>query len=101
MVGRHHQLNGHEFEQVPGDGEGQGGLTYCSLWDRKESNTTEQLNKIHALFHRKGNYSMMTLGFDLSAFTVLSQCLFQNANSLATQVQFSSVQLLSYTGNRF
>ena len=31
MVGRHHQLNGHECEQTPGDGEGQGGLVCCSL----------------------------------------------------------------------
>ena len=30
MVGRHHQLNGHEFEQTPGDGEGQGNLACCS-----------------------------------------------------------------------
>ena len=30
MVGWHHQLNGHEFEQILGDGEGQGNLVYCS-----------------------------------------------------------------------
>ena len=30
MVGLHHQLNGHEFEQTPGDGEGQGSLACCS-----------------------------------------------------------------------
>ena len=44
MVGWHHQLNGHEFEQAPGDGGGQGGLACCSPWDRKELNTAEQLN---------------------------------------------------------
>ena len=32
MVGWHHQLNGHEFEQAQGDGEGQGGLACCSPW---------------------------------------------------------------------
>ena len=32
MVGRHHQLNGHEFEQALGDGEGQGSLVYFSSW---------------------------------------------------------------------
>ena len=32
MVGWHHQLNGHEFEQTPGDSEGQGSLACCSLW---------------------------------------------------------------------
>ena len=40
----HHQLNGHEFEQILGDGEGQGSLVCFSPWGRKESSTTEQLN---------------------------------------------------------
>ena len=44
MVGWHHQLNGHEFEQVPGDGEGQGSLACRSPWGHKESDMTEQLN---------------------------------------------------------
>ena len=44
MVGWHHQLNGHEFEQAPGVGDGQGGLAYCSPWGHKESDTTEWLN---------------------------------------------------------
>ena len=43
VVGSHHGLNGHEFEQAPGDGEGQGSLVCCSPWGRKESDTTEQL----------------------------------------------------------
>ena len=44
MVGWHHRLDGHEFEQVSGVGDGQGSLTYCSPWGHKELNTTEQLN---------------------------------------------------------
>ena len=44
MVGWHHQLNGHEFEQAPEDGEGQGILACCSPWGHKELNATEQLN---------------------------------------------------------
>ena len=44
MVGWHHQQNGHEFEQVPGDGEGQGSLVCCRPWDHKESDMTEGLN---------------------------------------------------------
>ena len=36
MIGWHHQLSGREFEQTLGNGEGQGILTCCSLWDRKE-----------------------------------------------------------------
>ena len=35
MVGWHHQLNGHEFKQSPGVGDGQGSLAYCSLWGRR------------------------------------------------------------------
>ena len=45
MVGWHHWLNEHEFEQAPGDGEGQGSLACCSTWGGKESETTDQLNK--------------------------------------------------------
>ena len=44
MVGWHHRRDGHEFEQAPGDGDGQGGLACCSPWGCKESNETEQLN---------------------------------------------------------
>ena len=44
MVGCHHQLNEHEFEQVPSDGEGQESLVCCRLWGPKESDTTERLN---------------------------------------------------------
>ena len=40
MVGWHHPLNGHEFEQVPGDSEGQGILACCSALGSKESDTT-------------------------------------------------------------
>ena len=36
MFGRHHRLNGHEIEQTPGDGEGQGSLACCSPWGCKE-----------------------------------------------------------------
>ena len=43
MVGWHHQLDGHEFEQVLGVGDGQGSLACCSQWGRKESNMSEQL----------------------------------------------------------
>ena len=39
-VGRHHRLNGHEFEQILGDNEGQGSLEYCSPWGHKELDTT-------------------------------------------------------------
>ena len=44
MAGWHHRLDGHEFEQVPGIGDGQGSLACCSPWGCKESDMTEQLN---------------------------------------------------------
>ena len=40
MVGWHHLLNGHEFEQTPGDSERQGSLVCCNPWGRKESDMT-------------------------------------------------------------
>ena len=40
MVGWHHRLNGHEFEQAPGDGEGQGSLVHSSPWEFEESDMT-------------------------------------------------------------
>ena len=44
MVGWHHQLDGYEFEQVPGASNGQGGLACCSPWGHKKLDTTERLN---------------------------------------------------------
>ena len=44
IVGWHHWLDGHEFEQAPGIGDGQGSLMCCSPWGSKESNTRERLN---------------------------------------------------------
>ena len=44
MVGWHHQLDGCEFEQALGVGDGQGGPACYSPWGRKESDTTERLN---------------------------------------------------------
>ena len=44
MVGWHHQLDGHEFEQALDVGNGQGSLACCSPWGRKESDVTERLN---------------------------------------------------------
>ena len=40
----YHRLDGHEFEQAMGVGDGQGGLACCDSWGRKEWDTTEQLN---------------------------------------------------------
>ena len=57
MVGWHYRLNGHEFEQAPGDGEGQGSLECCSPWGYKESDTTEQLNNSNKNQEEKSEYN--------------------------------------------
>ena len=51
MVRWHHRLKGHEFEQTPGDGEGQGSLACCIPWGHKQLDTMERLNKIKPLLH--------------------------------------------------
>ena len=50
IVGWHHWLNGHEFEQAPGVGDGQGSLVYCSPWGHSQSDTTEWLNWTDPLY---------------------------------------------------
>ena len=45
MVGWHHQLDGHEFEQALGVGDGQGSLLCCSPQNHKESDIAQQLNR--------------------------------------------------------
>ena len=44
MVGWHHQLSGHEFEETPGESEGQRSLAYCGSWGHQELDMIEQLN---------------------------------------------------------
>ena len=60
MVGWHYQLNGHEFKQAPGDGEGQGGLTCCSPWSCRVGHdwATKQLFNYSTTFSYMWNYPM-------------------------------------------
>ena len=53
LVGWHHQLSGHKFEQTLGDSEGQGSLECCSPWGHKDSVVTERLND-NQLFNYSG-----------------------------------------------
>jgi len=50
MVGWHHRLDGHEFEEAPVDGEGQGSLVCFSPWGHRESDMTEQQNNNKMVF---------------------------------------------------
>ena len=60
MVGWHHQLNGHEFEQSLGAGDEQGSLMCCSLWGHKELDMTEQLTELIRFFG-----GVVSLGFSI------------------------------------
>ena len=63
MVGWHHRLNGHEFEQTPGDSGGQGNWACCSPWDHKELDTTERLNnksEIEPMTERRKNSHILS-----------------------------------------
>ena len=51
----HHQLNGHELEQAPGVGDGQGGLACCVPWGHKESDMTEWLNNNKSIHNSSKN----------------------------------------------
>ena len=53
MVGWQHRVNGHEFQEAPGEGEGQVSLACCSPWGRKELDTTELLSNHHRWFNGK------------------------------------------------
>ena len=64
MVGWHHWLNGHEFEQSPGDGKGQGSLACYSLWGRKELDVIELHNNNKSCFY--------TICWFTSPFTAVS-----------------------------
>jgi len=57
MVGWHHRLNGHEFEQTQGDSEEQGSLACCSPWGRKELDKYQRTTKLarnalHKTYHK-------------------------------------------------
>ena len=58
MVGCHHWLNGHEFEQAPGDGERQGSLVCCSPWGHKESHMSDWVNRTEQNWRRNYNSSI-------------------------------------------
>ena len=73
MVGWHHQLNGHEFEQTPEDGKGYGSLAYCSPWGCKESDMAERLNNSNIPIQNKRFLKMRELN---KSILFLNNCSF-------------------------
>ena len=94
MVGWHHRLNGHEFEQAPGDGEGQESLACCSPWDHKELAVTERLNittntttRDEPNEHTKYDVQLYTSKYNLPSFpTQVGRA----ANNLLSELSVSS-----------
>ena len=91
LVGWHHWLDGHEFEQALGVVDGQGSLACCSPWGRKESDTTEQLNWTeemgrlrNALYVVKNRGSM---NFICACFLFCFSLYFLNYESMITHLQ--------------
>ena len=76
MVGWHHQLNGHEFEQTLGDGERQGSLVCCSPWGHKGSGhdlvTTQQQQHPSLLCKSYLKQLRVVIGFTVLGMTLLS-----------------------------
>ena len=73
MVGKHHRLNGHEFEQVLGVVDGQGSLACCSPWGHKESDTAENLPSTIPFAGFSGQEGCSGLPFPSPAVHVLSE----------------------------
>ena len=68
MVGWHHRLNGHEFEQALGLGEGLGKLACCNSWGHKDSNTTQRQNKAKSVGCSKSSAEVEI--YSLDAFII-------------------------------
>ena len=76
MVGEHHQLSGYEFEQTPGNNEGQGSLACCSPWGVKEQDTTQQLNNyVEKIFFNNHQFDQKTEGEEIDKFYLKTQSL--------------------------
>ena len=71
MVGWHHQLNGHEFEQTPGDSEGQGGLLCCSSWSWEQLNKGSLKKDIHRVYNRFLMHTLHIIALKRISFQIL------------------------------
>ena len=70
MVGWHHRLDGHEFGQAPGVGDGQGSLACWSPWGHKESDTTERLNRTELMRLSKQYHLLKNNNVNLTSLKV-------------------------------
>ena len=89
MVGWHHWLNGHEFEQTQGVSEEQGSLMCCSPWGYKALDTTEQLNNKNYIWAQTCPFYLMLTNSTLDTFSICTMRtrlgFHENVNSVVTQ----------------
>ena len=95
MVGWHHQLNGHGFEQVLGDSEGQGSLACCSPWGHKELGTTKQLN------NKNKSLCMWVWCFRTAWDTVINSSPYPHQHALMLQYVSAAISVLCLNKNDF
>ena len=95
MIGWHHRLHGHEFEQTPGSSEGQGCQSCCTPLDYKESDTTEQLNS-----NSKSPWTCSN-SFELELLVMLSDHLTFYSSLLLLPSVFTSIRVFfQFVGSR-
>ena len=100
MVGWHHQLDRHEFEQALGVGDGQGSLVCCSPWGQKESDMTERLDRtelkqLHCPNDFQNNLLNIMFPFSLQPIsfshchTITVLLYFQSSNHVQSNLMFN------------
>ena len=90
MVGWHHWLDGHKFEQAPGVGDGQGSLVCCNLWCCKELDTTEWLNWLTI---KLPSYNFSNLGLSFVGYLVLVPCFVALKMSTILRLAYEAVSV--------
>ena len=95
MVGWHHRFSGHEFEQTPGDGGGQGSLACCSSRRSKESDTTQRLNHHHNNVRSFRKYQTLSSKW-LHHFTFLPEE-YENSSCFTSSPASGIVSLLHFS----
>ena len=98
MVGWHHWLNGHEFEQAPGVSDGQWGLVCCSSWGHQESDMTEWLNWTDGTGCMILLFWMLSFKptFSLSSFTFVKSLFSYSSLSAIREVSSAYLRLLIF-----
>ena len=99
-VGLHHQLNGHQFEQAPGVGDGQGTLLCCSLWCHKELDMTERLDWTELIPSSQSLFPTPTLllGNHKSVFYVCKSVSISKISLFASYFRFHIKVFLVFCG---